>query len=283
MRLRTLPVGIAGVLAGLAVGYHSFETFRWGPAICCLSFAVLAQIASNFANEYFDFKNGLDRPGREGYRRGVTEGDLSPQSMLRAVVLTLILAAIPGCCLIIWGGWWMLPIGLVIAIFALAYSAGPWPLSHHGLGDLAVVIFFGMVPVGLTSWLQDPAINPFETGGFWGLFVGMLAANVLIVNNYRDCEEDRQVCKNTTVVLLGKQRMRTIYLIFSILGLCSMIGSIILLPFAIKNWRMLGRCKGRALNKVLKSTALTLFFATVIFLGESILINELLNLKYPGM
>ena len=87
MRLRTLPVSVAGVIT--AIGYARLhDCFRWTPAILCLAFAVLAQIASNFANEYYDFKGGLDRPGREGPRRGVTEGDITPRAMLAATYLT---------------------------------------------------------------------------------------------------------------------------------------------------------------------------------------------------
>ena len=144
MRLRTLPVSVAGVITGTAcaVYHHGFSVF---PAIICLVFAVLAQIASNFANEYYDFKNGLDKKGREGFRRGVTEGDISPAAMKKATFATLMLAACVGCSLIIWGGWWLIFIGIAIGIFALAYSTGPFPLSHNGLGEVTVFIFFGIL------------------------------------------------------------------------------------------------------------------------------------------
>ena len=117
-------------------------------------FAIIAQIASNFANEYYDFKNGFDKKGREGFRRGVTEGDISPAAMKRATYSLLAIDALLGCTLIIWGGWWLVPVGIAIAIFAVAYSAGPYPLSHHGLGDIAVIIFFGFVPVLFTEYVQ---------------------------------------------------------------------------------------------------------------------------------
>ena len=131
MRLRTLPVSIAGVIAGVAYG-ATYAPVRWGAAAACLAFAVLAQIASNFANEYFDFRDGLARPGREGPRRGVTEGDITPRAMLTATLLTLALACTCGCSLIAYSGWWLIIAGAVIALAALAYSAGPWPLSRHG-------------------------------------------------------------------------------------------------------------------------------------------------------
>ena len=153
MRLRTLPVSVAGVAAGTgcAIYHHGFAVV---PMIICLAFAIIAQIASNFANEYYDFKNGFDRKGREGYRRGVTEGDISPSAMKRATYLLLAIDAVLGCSLIAWGGWWLIAVGVAVAVFAVAYSAGPYPLSHHGLGDVAVVIFFGFVPVIFTEYVQ---------------------------------------------------------------------------------------------------------------------------------
>lgn len=137
MRLRTLPVSIAGVITGTALAIWQ-ERFSPAPALLCLVFAVTAQIASNFGNEYYDFKNGMDKKGRDGFRRGVTEGDISPKAMKSATFIMLGLAALTGCALLFYGGWWLLPAGLCILIAALAYSAGPYPLSHHGLGDIAV-------------------------------------------------------------------------------------------------------------------------------------------------
>lgn len=281
MRLRTLPVSIAGVIAGTscAIFYHSFQ---WIPALCCLLFALGAQIASNFANEYFDFRNGLDRKGREGFRRGVTEGDISPSAMLRATLLTLVLAAIPGCALIIWGGWWMIAAGVIVAIFALAYSAGPYPLSHHGLGDIAVILFFGLLPVTLTAWLQAGTSAIIPMALTVGTGVGMLAANVLIVNNYRDADDDREVGKNTTVVILGRATMARVYLMFVILG-CALLcapawrfGMLWQLPIfmilpGVRIWRRLITLKGAALNDILRLTAINLLIASGILLIESLL------------
>ena len=280
MRLRTLPVSIAGVIAGIACGIFK-GAFNPGASLCCMLFALLAQIASNFANEYFDFRNGLDRKGREGFRRGVTEGDIKPHAMKLAVFATLLLAAIPGCTLIIWGGWWLLPVGIVIALFALAYSTGPYPLSHHGLGDVAVIIFFGLIPVMLTAWLQGLDVGSLPLAGFVGLGVGLLAANVLIVNNYRDMDDDSAVGKRTTVVIFGRERMAHVYFIFAILGLillCApasgsspwLLLPLLFLPKAASNQRKLRTSSGAALNPLLKSTSLLLFFASLLLLAESI-------------
>ena len=185
MRLRTLPVSVAGVVAGggCAAYYHCFRPL---PFTICLLFAVMAQIASNFANEYFDFKNGLDRKGREGFRRGVTEGDISPRAMLAATFALLAFACAVGCTLIIWGGWWLIAAGAAIAVFAMAYSAGPLPLSHHGLGEVAVIIFFGIVPVTLTAYVQAQSWMTLPVALPVSVAIGLMGANVLIVNNYRE-------------------------------------------------------------------------------------------------
>ena len=153
MRLRTLPVSVAGVVTAVALAVLN-HTFRWPQPAICLLFAILAQIASNFANEYFDYRDGLDRKGRIGPRRGVTEGDITPRAMRNAALGTLALAALVGCSLIHWGGWWLIAAGAAIILGALAYSAGPYPLSRHGWGEIAVVAFFGIAPVTLTYRLQ---------------------------------------------------------------------------------------------------------------------------------
>ena len=153
MRLRTLPVSVAGVVAGCAMAAGAGR-LNVAVAAICLAFAVLAQIASNFANEYFDYKAGFDGPGRDGPRRGVSEGDISPRAMRAATLITLAVACALGCLLILYGGWWLLGAGAVIALGAMAYSAGPYPLSRHCLGEVAVVFFFGIVPVNLTYYVQ---------------------------------------------------------------------------------------------------------------------------------
>lgn len=181
MRLRTLPVSLAGVAYAAGLGLATWR-FSLMPCLLALVFALLAQIASNFANEYFDYRAGLDRAGREGPRRGVTEGDITPRAMLAATIATLAVACGAGVALVaLWGEWWMYLVGVLTAAGVFAYSAGPYPLSHHGLGEVAVVCFFGVVPVCLTYMLM---------GGPWGWWllaasvgIGLMGANVLIVNN----------------------------------------------------------------------------------------------------
>ena len=210
MRLRTLPVSVSGVCAACAYAIlHG--TFGPAQAVLCLVFAVLAQIASNFANEYYDFRAGLDRRGRQGPRRGVTEGDITPKSMAVATYAVLGGACAVGLCLVRWGGWWLVPAGMGIAVAALAYSAGPWPLSRHCLGEVAVIAFFGIIPVNLTYYVQAGA---FDADVFRGsIALGLMGANVLIVNNYRDRDDDRAVGKHTLAVALGRYATSILYLL----------------------------------------------------------------------
>ena len=265
MRLRTLPVSVAGVMAGTGCARISGQT-RWGAAALCLVFAVLAQIASNFANEYFDFKAGLDRPGREGPRRGVTEGDISPQAMKRAVGLTLGLACCVGMGLVAYGGWWLVGAGAVIALGALAYSAGPYPLSRHALGEVAVILFFGVIPVSLTYYVQagDFSLEVWLTG----LAIGLMGANILIVNNYRDLEDDASVGKQTLAVKFGRNVTGILYLVDGIVAVALMWEQWKRLSLAAKSvpciylvlhlmlWTQLRHRRGHTLNPLLGMTAM---------------------------
>ncbi|MCH5228818.1 MAG: 1,4-dihydroxy-2-naphthoate octaprenyltransferase [Muribaculaceae bacterium] len=277
MRLRTLPVSIAGVVAGTAcaIFHHGFSLL---PFLICLFFAILAQIASNFANEYYDFKNGLDKKGRQGFRRGVTEGDISPQAMKKATYITLGLAACIGATLIIWGGWWLIFVGIAVALFALAYSTGPFPLSHNGLGEVAVLIFFGFVPVVFTQYVQTKILYFDSTTALTAAAVGLMAANVLIVNNYRDMEDDREVNKKTSVVIFGRKVMGAVYFIDGIFASIFLSMASSPLPFWVSaGWltyfafhtmlfTKLRVSSGSQLNHLLKWTSITLLMVACYLL-----------------
>ncbi len=278
MRLRTLPVSMAGVIAGTACAL-SCNGFKPVPALICLLFAVVAQIASNFANEYYDFRNGLDRKGREGFRRGVTEGDISPSAMRNATYGLLLADAILGCLLLFFGPWWLIAVGIAIAIFAVGYSTGPYPLSHHGLGDIAVIIFFGIVPVMLTAYLQIGSWSIWTITLKVAVAIGLLGANVLIVNNYRDYEDDKSVGKHTTVVIFGRKTMGTIYLLSGITAFILLVLAFqdILSPWwlaavagclciHISLWWKITHSRGATLNPMLGKTAMLLFGTSILLL-----------------
>lgn len=267
MRLRTLPVSVAGVVMGAALAMMCGE-FKAVPVTLCLIFAILAQIASNFANEYYDYKAGLDAPGREGPRRGVTEGDISPKAMKTATFITLALACVTGCCIVPQGEWWLYQVGVFIALGALAYSTGPYPLSHHGLGEVAVLLFFGIIPVNLTFYVQT--LHWDLTALFASFSVGLMGANVIIVNNYRDCEADRAVGKRTLAVILGRRVLATLYLFNGFIAVALMLPLWMLLPpvswivpvlYLVAHtaiwWRM-SLLDGHRLNPLLGMTAIAM-------------------------
>lgn len=279
MRLRTLPASVSGVLAGVAVAMQRGH-FDWLPALLCLLFALAAQIGSNFANEYYDYRDGLDKPGREGFRRGVTEGDITPAAMHRATALAFAIAAGIGCSLIWWGGWWLILAGIFIFIGALSYSAGPFPLSRNALGEIAVVVFYGLIPVSFTFYLQTGyfSYNDFLAG----LAVGLLSANILIVNNYRDHDDDKAVGKLTTAVVFGREAVSWAYLVNGFLAVLLTIGMwraagwwTLVLPALylvahIALWAYMRRHQGRDLNRVLGMTALLMLLLTIALAAVSI-------------
>ena len=280
MRLRTLPVSVSGVIA--ACGYCGLaDCLHWRPAVLCLIFAVLAQISSNFANEYYDYKSGLDRPGRVGPRRGVTEGDLTPGAMKFAAFITLGLACAVGCSLILWGGWWLIAVGICIALGVLAYSTGPYPLSHHALGEVAVIFFFGVIPVNFTFYLQSGYFDVSVAVG--SVAVGLMGANILLVNNYRDKEDDEEVGKRTFAVKFGRTAASTWYLLNGFLAVTVMLpvwmvvspawlvvpGVYVALHTFL--WFRLNRLRGAALNPMLGLTAICMLFYCTGFLLAAVI------------
>ena len=277
LRLRTLPVSLSGVVIAVALAYYQ-GCLRWTPAVLCLLFALLAQIVSNLANEYYDYLRGADKKGRVGPRRGVTEGDIKPDTLKWVTVCTLVAACAVGCGLLFYGPWWLLVVGVVIALAALAYSAGPYPLSYHGLGEAAVFVFFGLVPVNLTYFIQSGAFDAIVV--FASISIGLMGVNVLLVNNYRDMEDDIDAGKHTSVVIFGRKLAATAYLIngfvaVSILSplwvrltlfsswLC-LVPAVVYLAIHTANWWKLCHSTGAALNPLLGATARAMLLFTAL-------------------
>lgn len=275
MRLRTLPVSVAGVVmaVALSVMHHNFNAV---PAVICLCFAVLAQIASNFANEYFDYEAGRDRPGREGPRRGVTEGEITPAAMKKAIYITLGLAGCLGLSLVGWGGWWLIAVGAFIGLGVFAYSAGPYPLSTHGWGEVGVVFFFGLIPVNFTYYVETLQWRPDVF--LASLAIGLMGANVLIINNYRDVEDDRCVGKQTLCVRFGRPAMRCLYAanalaaamllipVWNNIGIWSWIVPVLYLCGSFAVIRNMQRREGAALTPLLGATSVLMFAVALLSL-----------------
>ncbi len=204
-RPRTLAAAVAPVAVGSALAAHDGR-FDGAAAGICLAFALLVQVGTNFANDYFDFIKGADTAARIGPRRAVASGWVAPAAMRRAMIAVFAAAFLVGLGLVGRGGPWMIAIGLASIGCGMAYTAGPVPLAYVGLGDVFVFIFFGLVAVGATYFVQ--------AGMFTGevllaaVPIGLLAANILLVNNYRDADSDAAAGKRTLVVRFGRAAAR---------------------------------------------------------------------------
>jgi 1,4-dihydroxy-2-naphthoate octaprenyltransferase len=176
----------------------------------------LVQIGTNFANDYLDGIRGTDTDARLGPRRSVASGLIEASLMKRATLVVLGLAFLLGLFLIPFGGWWLLVVGLSSVLCAWLYTGGPFPLAYNGLGDVFVVLFFGLVAVNCTYFVQAGAFSPEAL--LLGLSCGLVINNILVVNNYRDLDEDRQAGKRTLVVLFGRSFAQGQYLLSLVLG-----------------------------------------------------------------
>jgi 1,4-dihydroxy-2-naphthoate octaprenyltransferase len=204
------------VLVGSALAGrdHCFDPAAAG---LCLLFALLVQVGTNFANDYYDFVHGADTAARVGPRRAVASGLVRPPAMRRAAAAVFAAAFAAGLGLLHWGGPWMLAIGVASILCGIAYTGGPWPLGYLGLGDLFVFFFFGLVAVGATYFVQAGRIT--HQAVLAGVPVGLLAANILLVNNYRDAETDAAAGKRTLVVRFGRRCARAQFAVSLLIAL----------------------------------------------------------------
>lgn len=275
-RPKTLMVSAASVV--MSVAFASFYgKIQWLPALICLVFAVLAQVLSNLVNDYSDGVKGVD-PNRIGPAYMVASGFITPKQMRGAITLVAILAFLIGCTLMFWGGWRLLPIGIVILLCAFGYSAGPYPLSEHGLGDLAVLLFYGLIPAVFTFYFQTGFVNYNIV--LAGLSIGMVVNNLLILNNIRDVENDLLKGKKTTVGIFGKRTMTLVYYLNPViaiaLGFVFMYGlyplwgwAIVIVPFAVYSSLLsytFAKARGVVYNKLMGWTSLEamLYALTVV-------------------
>lgn len=279
VRPHTLGASIAPlIIAGGAL--LTDGNFRLLEYFLCLIVALSAQISSNIANDYFDYKGGKDTVERVGFERLLTKGVVTPRQMLVALIFFTLICALAGSILIWIGGWIVFLIGLTTLLGIFAYSSGPFPLSHQGLGDLAVVVFFGLVPVLGTYYVV--AGTPPMYLIFLALGIGLWVTNILVVNNYRDYEEDSKSGKKTLIVRMGLQSgpqlytLNTLLSIFVIiLGLYTegstfgaIIAGVLLTFFCFIGVYGIRKIKGRRLNGLLKFTnKVAILTSIVIFLA----------------
>lgn len=200
-RPKTLPAALGPVLVGSALAFQA-RHFQWLPALLCLLFALLIQIGTNFANDYYDFIKGADTEERQGPKRMTASGLIPLKTMKLITAGIFLLAFVFGLGLIPFGGWWLLIVGVLSILLGYGYTAGPYPLAYLGLGEIFVMIFFGWVAVGCTYWVQAGEFNALVF--LTGTAVGALNTNLLVVNNHRDVETDIKANKRTLAVRFGR-------------------------------------------------------------------------------
>lgn len=193
------------MIVGSALAWRD-EGFDPLAAVICLGFALLIQIGTNFANDYFDFVHGADTTARVGPRRAVAAGLVTPKTMLRVTIAVFAIAFVLGLSLLAWGGPWLVLVGIASILSGIAYTGGPFPLAYHGLGDLFVFVFFGLVAVIATYFVQVGEVSGESI--LAAIPIGLLTTNILVVNNYRDVETDAVAGKRTLVVRLGRKAAR---------------------------------------------------------------------------
>lgn len=214
-RPKTLAAAFVPVLIGASIAFND-GLIHWSATYIALLCAFLIQIGTNFANDYFDFIKGADTEERIGFERATSAGLVSPKTMLSATIVTMILAFIVGLYLVWIGGTIVLIIGLLSLLFGILYTGGPFPLGYNGLGDIFVFIFFGIVAV-MTTYYVNALQWSFDT--FWAsLAVGALCTNILVVNNLRDVEQDSKTGKKTLGVLFGEKALKVEYSLMLLLA-----------------------------------------------------------------
>ena len=288
-RPQTLPAAAAPVVVGtgLAVGTGVFAPL---PALAALVGAALIQVGTNFANDYYDAVQGADTEERQGFTRVTAGGLIEPGEVKRAMYLTFLLAILVGVYLVAVGGLPILVVGLLSVASGIAYTGGPYPLGYHGLGDLFVFVFFGLVAVTGTYYVQaasllsglfplwiPPGTVPPEAV-VASLPVAAISTNILVVNNVRDREEDKTTGKTTLAVRFGYGFARAEFLALFALAYATPVGMVltgdhpvVLLPLltaplALRLVRtLLTETGGAALNPALEDTGKLLAAYAALF------------------
>jgi len=226
-RPQTLPAGSAPVIIGVGLAIHE-DVLAVFPAVAALVGALLIQIGTNFANDYFDAVKGTDAPDREGFTRVTAGGLIPPQQVKAAMAATYTLALVVGLYLVAIGGGPILIVGLSSIVAGLLYTGGPYPYGYYGLGDLFVFVYFGVVAVTGTYYVQ--AVATMDVGLFptWlpagslsldvvvaSLAAAGLSTAILVVNNIRDIEDDRAAGKRSLAVIIGYRWSRVEYVLMT--------------------------------------------------------------------
>lgn len=278
IRPRTLPAAAAGIVMGAALTWRD-GNFRIDAVLVCLLTALLLQIGSNLANDVFDFERGTDTAKRLGPTRVTQAGLLTPKQVKTGMIVVFGLAILLGLYLVWLGGWIIIILGVVAIASAIAYTGGPFPIGYHGLGDIFVFIFFGVVSVTGTYFIQAGTITPVV----WLMTIppGLIVTAILVVNNLRDIDNDRKAGKYTLAVRFGEKATKIQYTVcivaaYLILIPVAWVGLIpwtvllawVSLPIAFQATKVVLTQKGRPLNAALAKTGQTaLAFSLLFWLG----------------
>jgi 1,4-dihydroxy-2-naphthoate octaprenyltransferase len=208
-RPATLPAAAAGVAVGLGAALGVGTPFRIDTAIGCLLVALLLQVAANFANDLSDFRRGADTETRVGPLRVAAAGLVTERQLEVAIAIVLVLAGVVGLWLATIGGWVLVALGALAMVAALAYTGGPFPYGYRALGEVFVFVFFGLVAVVGTAYLQALRLDPVFLAA--AVPPGLLITAILVVNNLRDIETDAAAGKRTLAVMIGKRRTHAEY------------------------------------------------------------------------
>ncbi|WP_336363695.1 1,4-dihydroxy-2-naphthoate polyprenyltransferase [Halalkalicoccus salilacus] len=288
-RPQTLPAAAAPVIVGAGLAVHD-GVFAPLPALAALVGAALIQVGTNFANDYYDAIKGADTDDREGFTRVTQSGLIAANDVKRAMVLTFALAILVGTYLVYVGGVPILVVGLASVASGIAYTGGPYPFGYRGLGDLFVFVFFGLIAVTGTYYVQAAALlaAPFPAWIPLGtltseavlasLPIAGISTAILVVNNVRDLETDRETGKRTLAVLLGYRWSRIEYA--GLLALAYLVPPALLvygfgvwvllplltIPYAVSVTRTVAtHTTGDALNPALERTGKLLAAYAVLF------------------
>lgn len=277
-RPKTLTGAAVPVMIGIAcaVAMYGWCGIRVVPAVLCMLFALIMQVDANFINDYFDFMKGTDDEQRLGPKRACAQGWITASAMRSGLFVTTLLACIVGLPLVYYGGWEMIMVGLACVVFCFLYTIS---FSYIGLGDLLVLVFFGIVPVCMTYWLTAPPTAltsiPFAVV-LMSIACGLIIDTLLVVNNYRDIENDRRAGKLTLIVRIGERGGLVLYLMLGLVGTILAIVGVVLLDWHDGQWtqsllilytpfhtwafnEMRYIRKGAELNRVLGMTARNMF------------------------
>lgn len=279
IRPKTLFASVAPVILGLTVGFIHQSHLNILVALLTLLCALLMQIASNLANDYLDSLRGIDTEKRLGPTRVTQAGLISESAMKQALIIVMSLAFLLGLYLMIIGGPIIIVIGLFSLYAAYGYTGGPFPLSHNGLGEVSAFLFFGVIAVSGTTYLQIHQISKLAI--LLGMGPGFIAASILAINNLRDIRTDALAHKKTIAVYFGEsfQRHLCLFLIVSSSLVVLIVGMayhfvylylVSLLPLAFfRNWFHIYRLPiDQRLNQTLAKTAqYLLLYCVLVSLG----------------